>query len=135
MHGAVIMKILPMFRSILWSLLHGPATIRYPAEPAKQTPVTRGQLVIAIEKCIFCGLCRMHCPAQAIEVKKPDLTWQLDRFRCVICGNCVEFCPTGCLAITQTYFKPTTGPVIERYQGVPKPVEQKETDNTGCIVD
>ncbi|PKL59150.1 MAG: 4Fe-4S ferredoxin, partial [Methanomicrobiales archaeon HGW-Methanomicrobiales-4] len=104
-------------------MVHGPATLRYPYEPAKQTPITRGHLVITIEDCIFCGLCRMHCPAQAIEVSKPDRTWKLDLFRCIICGNCVEYCPKSCLSLAQTYQQPLRSQVTETYQGA-APVEQ-----------
>jgi len=121
------MQILPMFRAILRSMLHGPATIRYPAEPAKQTPATRGHLVFTIDTCIFCGLCRMHCPSQAIEVSKPALTWQVDLFRCIICGNCVEYCPKDCLKITPAYHPPAAGQVIDRFQGVQQAEQQTGT--------
>ena len=69
----------------------------------------------------------MHCPSQAIEVSKPDRTWQVDRFRCIICGACVDYCPKDCLAITPAYLPPATGQVIDRYQGpeiVDQPAEQ-----------
>jgi formate hydrogenlyase subunit 6/NADH:ubiquinone oxidoreductase subunit I len=128
MHGAVIMKILPIFKFILQFMIHGPVTILYPAEPSKHTAATRGHLNITIEDCIYCGLCRMHCPAQAIEVSKPDRIWQLDVFRCIICGCCVEYCPKNCLSISPTYRQPLQKQVTERFQGtvpeepVPGPV-------------
>ena len=111
------MKGFPIIKTILQYIRYGPATIRYPAEPAKQTPATRGHLKIKIEDCIYCGLCRMHCPAQAIEVSKPDRTWQVDIFRCIICGCCVDYCPKECLSLGQTYTKPMKNQRTDRYQG------------------
>jgi formate hydrogenlyase subunit 6/NADH:ubiquinone oxidoreductase subunit I len=120
------MKVLPIFKTILGYLRSGPATRRYPSVLAKQTPATRGHLVFSIDDCIYCGLCRMHCPAQAIEVSKPDLTWQVDRFRCIICGCCVDYCPKDCLEIAQAYLPPSPGRVIDRYQGkAPEAGEEK----------
>jgi formate hydrogenlyase subunit 6/NADH:ubiquinone oxidoreductase subunit I len=113
------MKAIPIFRTILRYLANGPATRRYPSVPAYHTPATRGHLVFNIDTCIYCGLCRMHCPAQAIEVSKPDLTWQLNRFRCVICGACIDYCPKDCLSLEPTYIPPSTEAVIERHQGTP----------------
>lgn len=122
----MIMKIFPIFRTILQYMRTGPVTHRYPSVPAKQTPATRGHLEFTIDTCIYCGLCRMHCPAQAIEVSKPDLTWQVDRFRCIICGACVDYCPKDCLTIVPAYLPPGTGPVIDRYQGTVKAEPQTE---------
>jgi formate hydrogenlyase subunit 6/NADH:ubiquinone oxidoreductase subunit I len=124
MYGAVNMKALPILKTILQYIKSGPVTIRYPAVPAKRTPATRGHLEIQIDDCIFCGLCRMHCPSQAIEVSKPDRTWQLDIFRCIVCSSCVEYCPKDCLVIRQTYSNPSQAPVKNLFQG--KPEEKKE---------
>jgi formate hydrogenlyase subunit 6/NADH:ubiquinone oxidoreductase subunit I len=119
------MKALPIFKTILQYMRNGPATIRYPSEAAKQTPATRGHLEIKIEDCIFCGLCRMHCPSQAIEVSKPDLTWQVDRFRCIICSSCVEYCPKNCLSIRQNYLPPSATQVVDRFQGIAQEKPEK----------
>ena len=112
------MRTLPILTTILRYIRRGPVTRRYPAVPAKEYAATRGHLEFTIDDCIFCGLCRMHCPSQALEVSKPDLTWQIDRFRCIICGACVEYCPKDCLAIRTDYLPPVTGPVTERHQAV-----------------
>ncbi len=114
------MKIFPIFSTILRYIRYGPVTHRYPFVPAKTTPVTRGHLVFSIDDCIFCGLCRMHCPSQAIEVSKPDLSWQVDRFRCIICGACIEYCPKDCLAIVPEYLPPAAGQVVDRFKGTPQ---------------
>jgi len=119
------MKVGIMALTVLKNLLKGPSTIRYPYQPAKVTPVTRGHLTINIEDCIFCGLCRMHCPADAIEINKQDRTWQLNQFQCVICGCCISYCPKDCLFIEQTYLPPSvsathltcTGPEPEKKEG------------------
>ncbi len=118
------MKVGVMALTVLKNLVKGPATIRYPNQPAKVTPITRGHLVINIDDCIFCGLCKMHCPADAIEVSKPDRTWSLHQFQCVICGCCVSYCPKDCLSIEQTYLPPTTQATIVTYTG-PEPEKEE----------
>ncbi len=111
------MSMLAIIRSICNGLVKGPVTHRYPSVPARSTPVTRGRLEITIDDCIFCGLCSMHCPADAITVSKPDLTWSLDRFRCIICGCCVEYCPKDCLHLEPAYLPPESGPVLFTAKG------------------
>jgi len=101
------------------AMIKGPVTRRYPYVPANVTQATRGQLTLDIDKCIFCGLCRMHCPAGAIEVSKPDRTWQVDQFRCVICGCCVDYCPKNCMKIEQTYLTPSKERIILKFTGAP----------------
>ena len=113
-----------MALTVIKTLLKGPSTIRYPYQPAKVTPATRGHLTINIQNCIFCGLCRMHCPADAIEVKKQERTWQLSQFQCVTCGCCISYCPKDCLSIEQTYLPPSAAATYVRLTG-PEP-EKKE---------
>lgn len=67
----------------------------------------------------------MHCPAQAIEVSKPDRIWTVNRFRCIICGGCIDYCPKDCLSLAQNYLPPASAEVIDSYQGAPEAVEQK----------
>ncbi|MDD1723821.1 MAG: 4Fe-4S binding protein [Methanospirillum sp.] len=124
------MKAGVMALTVLKNLIKGPYTSRYPYAPAKVSPATRGYLDVTIEDCIFCGLCRMHCPADAIEVNKTERTWTINRFRCVICGCCVDYCPKKCLHCEQSYTVPGTEPVIAQYTGpVPeeKPVQPGES--------
>ena len=111
------MGVFTITKMILKSLLQGPDTRRYPSVPAKKTPLTRGHLIIEIEKCIFCGLCSMHCPADAIMVSKPDRTWQIDRFRCIVCGVCTEYCPKDCLHLVPEYIGPQVTPLSDTYTG------------------
>ncbi len=59
--------------------------------PAKQC---RGlfRYSIAVELCKACGLCRKHCPVDAIagEKKVPHV---IDQQKCTRCGMCLEKCP------------------------------------------
>ncbi len=117
------MGVFTITRMIIRSLLKGPDTRRYPAVPAKKTPLTRGHLGIEIETCIFCGLCSMHCPADAITVSKAERTWQIDRMRCIVCGGCIEYCPKDCLHLVPEYLAPQVGPMADTYTG-PEPIRE-----------
>jgi NADH-quinone oxidoreductase subunit F len=59
--------------------------------PAKQC---RGlfRYQISVEKCKACGLCRKHCPVEAIAgaKKTPHV---IDQQKCTRCGMCLEKCP------------------------------------------
>ncbi|WP_421909175.1 4Fe-4S dicluster domain-containing protein [Methanolacinia petrolearia] len=115
-----------MAKRILKNLVGGPATLRYPFEPAKRYDASRGHIEINIDDCIFCGLCSKNCPADAIEVSKPDRTWEIDRFRCIICNSCVEACPKDCLSTSNVYKEPVlSGPVKDKVIG-PEVVEEKK---------
>jgi formate hydrogenlyase subunit 6/NADH:ubiquinone oxidoreductase subunit I len=116
------MGVFTITRMILRSLLKGPDTRRYPAVPAHKTAQTRGHLIVEIEKCIFCSLCSMHCPADAIIISKPARTWHIDRFRCINCGCCTEYCPKTCLHMVPEYLGPRTESFAETFTG-PEPQE------------
>lgn len=110
------MSFFSITKTLLKTLLKGPSTIRYPYEPAKRFEGSRGQVQITIEDCIFCGLCSMHCPADAISVDKSDRTWAIDRFRCISCNSCVETCPKDCLLLNNVYHEPVLkGPLFESF--------------------
>jgi len=59
--------------------------------PAKQC---RGlfRYEISVELCKACGLCRKHCPAEAVSgaKKTPHV---IDQQKCTRCGMCLEKCP------------------------------------------
>lgn len=134
MYGAVItMKAGIMALTVIKTLLKGPSTIRYPYQPAKVTPITRGHLTIDINDCIFCGLCRMHCPADAITVSKPERTWELNQFQCVICGCCVSYCPKDCLSIEQTYLPPAVSATHMKIIG-PEPEKSDDQEEAAATV-
>ena len=92
-----------MTKTMLKSLFSRPATLMYPAKPAKKYSLTRGHVTIEPEKCIACGSCRRKCPTQAICVEPKEKTWEIDRLRCIVCACCVEVCPTKCLAMDTQY--------------------------------
>ena len=79
------------------SVFSKPETIMYPLESKPAVSGLKGHVAIDIDKCIFCGICDKKCPASAIEVSKPEKTWQIDFFKCVQCVACVYECPKDCL--------------------------------------
>ena len=92
------MKLFTIFKDIVYNLCHSPATRNYPATSRPDFPGTRGRLMIEAEKCIYCGMCMRKCPSNAIKVtRKPDQSWQFDRFKCILCAACVDNCPKKCL--------------------------------------
>jgi len=113
-HGEVRrMAFFEMTKTAIKTLLHRPATIRYPFQPAKKTPISRGHVVIDPSKCISCGTCQRKCPSQAILLNKELKTWQIDRFRCIVCNSCVETCPAKCLEMDTQYTAPVTAKGVD----------------------
>jgi NADP-reducing hydrogenase subunit HndC len=57
------------------------------------------QYTIDAGQCTGCGLCKRHCPQQAIEGenKKPH---SIDQERCVTCGICYDLCTFGAVLKT-----------------------------------
>ena len=102
------MTILKMVVTVIKSVFSTPATLMYPARPAKRTPVTRGHIVIDPERCITCRSCQRKCPTQAICVEVKEKTWEIDNMRCVVCSVCVDVCPTKCLTMDTQYTAPMT---------------------------
>ena len=49
------------------------------------------------KKCIACGVCAEHCPANAITVTEVA---QVDEGRCIGCGECLQRCPTGAYSVS-----------------------------------
>jgi ech hydrogenase subunit F len=80
-----------------------PATRRYPFVKREPYANTRGSIVIDIDKCTMCTLCQKRCPTEAIEVKRTEKVWSIDRLRCIQCGACVDACPKSCLTMNNQY--------------------------------
>jgi|WetSurMetagenome_2_1015567.scaffolds.fasta_scaffold440700_2 ech hydrogenase subunit F len=121
---------LRMGRTVIGNLLRKPATLMYPAKPAKKFKDTRASLQNDIDRCIFCGTCQRKCPCVAITVDRDARTWELDRFRCVTCGCCVENCPVKCLRMENDYVKPTTEPSMKMLLRGDKPPNRKTDETT-----
>lgn len=88
---------------VISSLFTRPATLMYPAKPAKKTANTRGHVIINPAGCITCRTCQRKCPTQAINVDVKEKTWEIDNMRCVVCAVCVDTCPTTCLTMDNQY--------------------------------
>jgi ech hydrogenase subunit F len=116
-------------KTVMKNLFSAPATTAYPAKPREYPERTRGHVEINIDNCIMCGMCMRSCPPGAIEVKREENTWTINRFDCVQCGYCVEKCPKKCLSIVPGYQEPD---VEKHTDTVVKPVvETPETAKTG----
>ncbi len=98
---------LVMVKTVLKSLFSKPSTVRYPFEKKPVFKNTRGSISIAIDKCIFCGICQRKCPTKAIEVNRQDKRWEIERLRCIACAACVEACPKKCLTM-ENHYSPAT---------------------------
>jgi len=107
------MAFFEMTKTAIKTLLSTPATILYPAQPAKKTPLSRGHVTIDESRCISCGTCQRKCPSQAIVVSKEAKTWQIDRLRCVVCNSCVDTCPVKCLFMDTQYSSPVIARSVE----------------------
>ncbi|MDA8124089.1 MAG: 4Fe-4S binding protein [Deltaproteobacteria bacterium] len=88
---------------ILRSLFGKPATLMYPVVQREYVQGNRGHIEIAIEDCIFCGLCQRKCPTDAITVDRAEKLWEIQRLRCISCSSCTEACPKKCLAMKSGY--------------------------------
>jgi ech hydrogenase subunit F len=107
-------------KTIIRSALSKPATLMYPAKPAKKFGISRGHVVNDINKCIFCGSCQRKCPTKAICVNLKERTWEIDKFRCVVCNVCVEVCPVKSLSMDSQYTAPAEKKSRELMKGPPK---------------
>ena len=108
------MGLFEMTRTVLRNLAGGPATRRYPAVPARTSPITRGHVVFDPATCRSCGICSKRCPCVAIHLDKEEKVWEIDRMRCIACGDCVESRPFGSLAMEQI-LPPTVEHVVDSH--------------------
>lgn len=95
-----------MSRLVLRSAFTRPATSRYPFEPRRIIPQSRGQLAFQRETCVFCTVCAKKCPTGALAVNRAQKHWSIDRLLCISCGYCVEACPKKSLALSTDHATP-----------------------------
>lgn len=83
------------------SVVKGPYTHAFPAEPTELPDWIRGKPVYDADGCIGCGACATVCPVRAIEVtelRREDgvrvRRFELHYDNCVFCGDCVRRCST-----------------------------------------
>ena len=87
-------------------VLSKPATCRYPFEPRRALPGSRGTLTFTKETCVYCTVCAKKCPTGALVVNRAQKKWVIDRLRCITCGYCVEACPKDALAMAGNHAVP-----------------------------
>jgi formate hydrogenlyase subunit 6/NADH:ubiquinone oxidoreductase subunit I len=99
------MRIGTMLGDIIRSLVHRPATRRYPFERPPTPERLRGALRWDPARCTGCSMCAKDCPANAIELitldkakKRFVLRYHVDR--CTFCAQCVQTCNFGCLELS-----------------------------------
>lgn len=99
-----------MIGNIFKNLSQKPATRKYPFEKREPFKESRGKVKgIAVDSCIFCGICAKKCPSDAIVVDRNLKSWEIDPFKCVICGVCAEVCPKKCILMDEHYTQPAIG--------------------------
>ena len=102
--------------ALKWAL-SAPPTTRYPFAPRQAIAGSRGQLVFAMDHCVYCTACAKKCPTGALKVERAQKQFVLDRLRCISCGCCVEICPKDSLSLSTDHGFPTTTKDIETYRG------------------
>jgi ech hydrogenase subunit F len=112
-----------MTKTVLKNLMTKYATRLYPFQKIEPFKDAKGELKIEMEKCILCGVCKMRCPSQCIEVDKKGKSWEVDPFACVYCGICVEACPVKCLYQETQYRSPADAKQMVYHVQVAKPDE------------
>ena len=95
-----------MSRLALKWALRKPPTSRYPFEPRRALPGSRGQLIFTKDNCVYCTVCAKKCPTGALAVHRAQKKWIIDRLRCISCGYCVEACPKNSLALSTDHGNP-----------------------------
>ena len=51
------------------------------------------------DECIFCGMCVVNCPSEAISTS--DFLVEIDPDLCTGCETCVSVCPMGAITAAE----------------------------------
>ncbi|OYT38468.1 MAG: NADH-quinone oxidoreductase subunit I [Desulfurococcales archaeon ex4484_58] len=114
-----------ILKLILKNFVSKPATLHYPLKeyrvikfPYEHTLIeedARGRHYADLTKCTGCSLCKLDCPADAIEMipipegyEAPKINPRkiypvVNYFRCVFCYRCVTICPVNAYITTSEY--------------------------------
>ncbi len=98
------MKVGAMLGDLTRSLIHRPATRRYPSQRPAVPERLRGALRFHPDQCTGCGLCEKDCPAAALRLFTIDkatkrFVLQYNVARCAFCAQCVISCRHGALEL------------------------------------
>ncbi|MEM0380243.1 MAG: 4Fe-4S binding protein [Desulfurococcaceae archaeon] len=100
---------------ILRNFISKPATIQYPFQQTVIEKDYRGRHYPDLNKCTGCSLCKIECPADAIEMVSIPGEYIVPRinprriypvinyFRCVYCYRCVTICPVDAYITTNDH--------------------------------
>ncbi len=113
---------------VIHRLFSRPVTTKYPAVKADLQEGLRGKVIWHKKDCIWCKMCEINCPANAIKIDKEKRIWSIDSGKCIFCGRCEEVCPTTPKSVILTK-KVETGTLDREklkdvYQGDPLPKKQ-----------
>lgn len=100
---------------VLRNFFGKPATVQYPYQRTSVESDFRGRHYADLNKCTGCSLCKLECPADAIEMVSIPSEYAAPKinprrvypvvnyFRCVYCYRCVTACPVNAYVTTNDY--------------------------------